>query len=583
MSLPDVRAEPSRDVEPLLRSLTPSQTSLPGPPDPLPPARRRWRWVKTRRTILFLTANGLDGRPLGLGKEHRVLDECLRAARYRDDFELVCRGAVRFGDVRQALLEHRPDVVHFAGHGGARDGLWLLDDKDAPLAVSAEALASLFGTLRGATSLVVLNACFSAVQAEAIRDAVGLAVGMGEAIDDDAAIAFAGALYHALFAGCSVRHAFDLGVAELRARQVPQDHVPRLLARAGLDPAALAFAPARGVRPRVLAAAAVPLGLAGAFGALLWAHPRSMPFLSRVSVPTPSAPVPSPSASPPPTTLPPPWPGMVRLAGGTVRVGAFDLSQRPAACAALTAAEDCTEATHPERARELAVATFDLDAAEVTNEDFARWLDQNAGRWGLAPAPYGVVRARDNPDLHLAWVCDAARACQTPNECAPCRRGGLVVDASGRVRARRGFERRPVAYVSWYGAHDYCLIRGKRLPLDEEWELAVKGREGRPFAWGAELPTVDGVAFERRASLKAGARDVQSSRRDRTPEGVFDLSGNVAEWVDGKSGTQPIARGGSWHSEGPCHLLGSGCSFHAPYDVGLSDVGFRCARSVSPP
>ncbi|HEU4408211.1 MAG TPA: SUMF1/EgtB/PvdO family nonheme iron enzyme [Polyangiaceae bacterium] len=579
MSPPDVRPESSRDIEPLLHSLALSNGPVAGPTGHLPLAHPPRRWVKARVKILFLTANALDGRPLGLGKEHRVLDECLRAAKYRSDFELVTRGAARFGDLRQALLEYRPDIVHFAGHGGAGAGLLMLDENDEPIAVSAKALASLFGTLRGATSLVVLNACFSAEQAEAIRNCVGLAVGMGEAIDDDAAVAFANALYQALFSGSSVRDAFDVGVAQLTARPVPQDHVPRLLAREGLDPATVAFAPARGVRPQLLAAAAVALGVVGAFGALRWVHELSTPSLPLV----PSAPVLPPPAPPPPKAPPPPWPGMVRIAGGKVRVGQFDLAKRPAACATLAAAEDCTEATHPERARELEVATFDLDAAEVTNEDFALWLDQNADRWGLEPARYGVVSSRANADLRLAWVCEVARSCKTRNACAPCRRGGLVIDKGGRVRARAGFEQRPAVYVSWYGANDYCLTRGKRLPLDEEWEHAVKGHDGRPFAWGAELPTADSVAFGRRNSLKAGARSVQSSNRDRTPEGVFDLSGNVAEWVDGKGGTKPIARGGSWHSEGPCHLLGSGCSFHEPQDVGLSDVGFRCARSVTLP
>ncbi|HEU4537078.1 MAG TPA: SUMF1/EgtB/PvdO family nonheme iron enzyme [Polyangiaceae bacterium] len=156
-----------------------------------------------------------------------------------------------------------------------------------------------------------------------------------------------------------------------------------------------------------------------------------------------------------------------------------------------------------------------------------------------------------------------------------------MIDPKGRVLAPPNGGRRPAVFVSWYGAQEYCRAQGKRLPLDPEWEHAAKGRTLRPFAWGAQAPRPDTVAFGRSQGLQPGPREVRSSEQDRSPEGVFDLGGNVAEWVDDADGDRKTVRGGSWHSEGPCHLLSSGCAFQKADEVGQRDVGFRCARSVT--
>ncbi len=579
MSEPDGRRASSREATPFPRPAppegAPERPRLAPPQAPAARARPRWRLVRRPIKILFLPANALPDKRLGLGKERRAIEDSLRASCYGRDFKLESYGDgdFRFSDLPGLLRERQPDIVHFAGHGDKDAGLLLFDENNEVAPVPGRAFAAVFQALHGDVSLVVFNTCFSADHAEALRDIVGLAVGMVDPIGDDAARGFSSAFYLALASGASVKQAFDLGVATLMAQRFPEDHVPRLLAREDVDrvdPEAVAFSPVRGLAPSALAAGGVTLA-AACSGALAWG----------VSDPTP---LPPPHSSAPsiaaPSASPPPELGMVRIAGGTMRVGAFDLSKRPAVCADLKPDEDCTEATHPERAREVEVAPFDLDAAEVTNKDFALWLDQSPGRWGLEPGVYGVVTSKGASEVELAWVCEAQRACG--ESCAPCEKGGLEIDEKGRVRAREGFANRPVNYVSWYAARDYCLGRGKRLPLDEEWELAAKGATKRPFPWGVDEPKPDGVAFRRREGVSIGPRDVKESRYDRSPEGVFDLGANVAEWVDGEGGGQGTraARGGSWHSENFCRLLGSGCAFHDAKEIGASDVGFRCARGV---
>ncbi|HEU4539371.1 MAG TPA: CHAT domain-containing protein, partial [Polyangiaceae bacterium] len=198
--------------------------------------------------VLFLAANAVPARRIALDEEYRAITRRLRAAPARGSFEVISDWAVQFDDLQRCLLEHAPNVVHLAGHGSAAAELMLHGELGAPAPLPADALVSLFQTLRGNVSLVVLNACFSEDQAAAVCDSVGLAVGMSAAIDDKAAIAFSGAFYEALAYGRSVAEAFALGATSIRALGICQARVPRLFARDDVDPRFVFFAPPCRVR-----------------------------------------------------------------------------------------------------------------------------------------------------------------------------------------------------------------------------------------------------------------------------------------------------------------------------------------------
>ena len=160
--------------------------------------------------ILFLAANPKSTSRLDLGEEARNIEEGLKRSRLSDKFEFVQRWAVRSRDLQQALLDENPNIVHFSGHGEGREGLVLLDNAGNPKPATGEALAGLFGFFPD-VKCVLLNACYSAVQAEAIVQHVDYVIGMKDTILDEAAKAFSSGFYDALGSGRNFGDAFGLG------------------------------------------------------------------------------------------------------------------------------------------------------------------------------------------------------------------------------------------------------------------------------------------------------------------------------------------------------------------------------------
>ena len=179
--------------------------------------------------LLFLAANPLDTDPLRLDEEMRAIDISLRQADFRDQFDLRSQWAVRIGDLQELLLRHQPDIVHFSGHGSAASEIVLQDAQGRGVVVPTKALSDLFGHLRGDIRCVVLNACYSSDQAEAIATQIDCVVGMTDAITDKASIEFATAFYRALGYGRSVKTAFDLGCNQIDLAALNEAHKPILL------------------------------------------------------------------------------------------------------------------------------------------------------------------------------------------------------------------------------------------------------------------------------------------------------------------------------------------------------------------
>lgn len=182
--------------------------------------------------ILILTANpqitGHD--PLRLDAEVRQIKEALLRSKHRDSFEVVTALAVRSKDLRQALLNHRPQIVHFSGHGTESKGLVLENDAGTMQLVSTEALGRLFGAFDENTiECVLLNACYSEVQAKAIHQFVDCVIGMNQPIGDQAAIQFAEGFYDALGSGSTYAEAFNIGCSAIELDSSSEYSTPQLI------------------------------------------------------------------------------------------------------------------------------------------------------------------------------------------------------------------------------------------------------------------------------------------------------------------------------------------------------------------
>ena len=115
------------------------------------------------------------------------------------------------------------------------------DESGLGQTVTAKALQQLFHILKDNLRCVVLNACLSLSQAQAIVAEIDCVVGMSAKIGDEAAIRFAGGFYRALGYGRSVQDAFELGRNEIDLAKLEEDAIPQLLVKPGVNAANITF------------------------------------------------------------------------------------------------------------------------------------------------------------------------------------------------------------------------------------------------------------------------------------------------------------------------------------------------------
>lgn len=190
--------------------------------------------LQTVRALL-LAANPSSTDRLAIDEEMRAIEQKVRASDHRDGLVFQSSWAVRPDDLLQLLNQHRPQIVHFSGHG-SQTGLCLVGNDGQVRLVTTRALETLFATLKDNIQLVFLNSCYSWDQAQALVKNINCVVGMKDSIDDEAAIVFASSFYRAIGFGRSIQEAFDQGKTALLLEGIPEEDIPELLVKDGVDP-----------------------------------------------------------------------------------------------------------------------------------------------------------------------------------------------------------------------------------------------------------------------------------------------------------------------------------------------------------
>jgi formylglycine-generating enzyme required for sulfatase activity len=214
-------------------------------------------------------------------------------------------------------------------------------------------------------------------------------------------------------------------------------------------------------------------------------------------------------------------------------------------------------------------------AHQVELEPF--WMD----RYPVTVAEYAeFLNGGERDSFYSTWM-------RIPERC------GIIRVTPGKYKVVSGRKDYPVVYVSYDGALAYAASKGKSLPTEAQWERAARGLEGRTYAWGDEPidPSLANYDFH-----YGGTTPVGSFPEGATPEGLFDMTGNVKEHTtsifESYPGGEPmiylgmrepfiydeprmmrVVRGGAWTKQ-------EGCMAAAYRDAhGSLNLGFRCVKA----
>ncbi len=235
--------------------------------------------------------------------------------------------------------------------------------------------------------------------------------------------------------------------------------------------------------------------------------------------------------------------------------------------------------------RSIYLDAFWIDKTEVTNEMFARFVDETGHQTKAEKAGWAYAFTGEG------WEVTDGAEWRHPQ---------------GPTSSIEGLEKHPVVQVSWNDAKAYCEWSGRRLPTEAEWEKAARGTDGRTYPWGNEDVAGNLVNLCNNKCPRSSRIDsiddgyqftapVGSYPDGASPYGALDMAGNVWEWTADwydetyyndapkqnpqgpDTGEPKVLRGGSWY-DGMQKLRVTVRDSYDPTNR-VDDYGFRCAVS----
>lgn len=204
--------------------------------------------------ILFLASNPKGTDDLDLYTEVEAIKSAIRDGPHRQFFHIQQEWKVGLRDLPRLLLEYKPKVVHFAGHGRSDGELLFEDSVGNAEHADVDIVTAFVAHTDGATRIVVLNACFTKAQAESLIPVVDCVVGTPVALRNELAVAFSQGFYTALGFNRSAKDAYQLGIDTARLEleslkrqsgmarsddEPAEQGIPLLLSKDGVDPTTL--------------------------------------------------------------------------------------------------------------------------------------------------------------------------------------------------------------------------------------------------------------------------------------------------------------------------------------------------------
>jgi formylglycine-generating enzyme required for sulfatase activity len=267
------------------------------------------------------------------------------------------------------------------------------------------------------------------------------------------------------------------------------------------------------------------------------------------------------------------FPAMVRIPGGTFAMGSVAKN------------DGAMMMAHEKPVHEVTVKSFWMDATEVTVAQFARFVAATHYKTDAEKFGWSAVFSREQ----VQWTRVDYSDWKHPN---------------GPKSSAKPDD--PVNHVSWNDAVAYAKWLGHRLPTEAEWEYAARGGlKGKTYSWGDQL-NPGGKVMANWWQGHFPERDIgQDGFKGLAPAasfppngyGLYDMTGNVWEWVSDRwaedyyahspkldprgpdNGPERAMRGGSYLcSENFCSNYRVAGRSHATPDSALSNVGFRTVR-----